>query len=57
MNAPFSDKQSQALNAVKLDDKYELSSGRAWLSGVHALVRLPMNQRVRDERDGFNTAG
>ncbi len=57
MNAPFSDKQLQALNAVKLDDKYDLASGRAWLSGVHALVRLPMNQRVRDERDGFNTAG
>jgi indolepyruvate ferredoxin oxidoreductase len=57
MNAPFSDKQLQALNAVKLDDKYDLASGRAWLSGVHALVRLPMNQRVRDQRDGLNTAG
>ena len=57
MNAPFSDQQLQALNAVKLDDKYDLASGRAWLSGVHALVRLPMNQRVRDEREGFNTAG
>ena len=53
MNAPLSDKQLQALNAVKLDDKYDLASGRAWLSGVHALVRLPMNQRVRDQRDGF----
>ena len=57
MNAPFSDEQLQALNAVKLDDKYDLAAGRAWLSGIHALVRLPMNQRVRDQGDGFNTAG
>ena len=57
MNAPFSDEQLQALNAVKLDDKYDLAAGRAWLSGIHALVRLPMNQRVRDQRDGLNTAG
>ena len=49
MNAPFSDEQLQALNAVKLDDKYDLAAGRAWLSGIHALVRLPMNQRVRDQ--------
>ena len=57
MNAPFSDQQLQALNAVKLDDKYDLSAGRAWLSGIHALVRLPMNQRVRDQTAGVNTAG
>ncbi len=57
MNAPFSDQQLQALNSVKLDDKYDLSAGRAWLSGIHALVRLPMNQRVRDQTAGVNTAG
>ncbi len=57
MNAPLSPEQWQALNAVKLDDKYTLSSGRAWMSGIHALVRLPMNQRLQDQRAGLNTAG
>ncbi len=57
MNAPFTPEQLQALNSVRLEDRYELRSGRAWLSGVHALVRLPMNQRMRDERAGLNTGG
>ena len=57
MNAPLSPEQCQALNAVRLDDKYAMSSGRAWMSGIHALVRLPMNQRLQDQRAGFNTAG
>ena len=38
-----------ALAAVSLDDKYALESGRIYLSGVQALVRLPMMQRVRDQ--------
>ena len=57
MNAPFSPEQLSALNAVKLDDKFDLSAGRAWMSGIHALVRLPLNQRLRDVRAGLNTAG
>ena len=57
MNAPFTPEQLQALNTARLEDRYELRSGRAWLSGVHALVRLPMNQRMRDERAGLNTGG
>ena len=57
MNAPFSPKQLEALQAVRLDDKYDLPTGYAWMSGIHALVRLPMNQRVRDQRQGLNTAG
>ena len=32
-------------------------TGRAWMSGIHALVRLPMMQRLRDSRAGLNTAG
>src|SRR3546814_5168705 len=43
--------------SVQLDDKYTLDAGRAWMSGIHALVRLPMMQRVRDQRAGLNTAG
>ncbi len=36
------------LATVSLDDKYALESGRVYLSGVQALVRLPMMQRQRD---------
>jgi indolepyruvate ferredoxin oxidoreductase len=46
-----------ALDSVTLDDKYALDHGRAFMSGVQALVKLPMLQRVRDQRAGKNTAG
>jgi indolepyruvate ferredoxin oxidoreductase len=46
-----------ALAAVSLDDKYTLESGRIYLSGIQALVRLPMMQRQRDLAAGLNTAG
>ena len=45
------------LAADNLDDKYTLQSGRIYLSGVQALVRLPMLQRLRDEAAGLNTGG
>ncbi|WP_043783678.1 indolepyruvate ferredoxin oxidoreductase family protein [Rubrivivax gelatinosus] len=57
MNAPMSDAVREALARVSLDDKYALDSGRAFMSGVQALVRLPMLQRRRDELAGLNTAG
>ncbi|WP_447917616.1 indolepyruvate ferredoxin oxidoreductase family protein [Achromobacter aegrifaciens] len=57
MNAPVTPALRAALESVQLDDKYILESGRAWMSGIHALVRLPMMQRVRDARAGLNTAG
>src|SRR3546814_4324509 len=57
MNAPLTSAQRAALASVQLDDKYTLETGRAWMSGIHALVRLPMMQRVRDQRAGLNTAG
>jgi indolepyruvate ferredoxin oxidoreductase len=57
MNAPLTRTQSAALDRVELDDKYTLEQGRAWMSGIHALVRLPMMQRVRDSAAGLNTAG
>ena len=47
----------QALQTVTLDDKYSLDYGRAFMSGVQALVKLPMLQRVRDVAQGKNTAG
>ena len=46
-----------ALRSVTLDDKYELESGRVYLTGVQALVRLLMLQRQRDKLAGLNTAG
>src|SRR5579864_8373215 len=45
------------LATVTLDDKYTLASGRIYLSGVQALVRLPMLQHERDKAAGLNTAG
>jgi len=45
------------LAAVTLDDKYALESGRVYLTGTQALVRLPLMQRQRDRAAGLNTAG
>src|SRR4051794_40571950 len=44
-----------ALAAVTLDDKYALERGRVYLTGIQALVRLPMMQRQRDAAAGLNT--
>jgi indolepyruvate ferredoxin oxidoreductase len=57
MNAPLPESIRKALESVTLDDKYSLDSGRAFMSGVQALVRLPMLQRQRDARVGLNTGG
>ena len=57
MNAPLPEHIRQALETVTLDDKYTLEHGRAFMSGVQALVRLPMLQRTRDAVAGLNTAG
>ncbi len=48
---------SAALSAVTLDDKYTAKSGNIFLSGIQALVRLPMMQRERDAAAGLDTAG
>jgi indolepyruvate ferredoxin oxidoreductase len=45
------------LRTVTLDDKYTLDSGRIFLTGVQALVRLPLMQHRRDKANGLNTAG
>ncbi|UCH74015.1 MAG: indolepyruvate ferredoxin oxidoreductase family protein [Rhodospirillales bacterium] len=41
---------------VTLNDKYERETGRVYLTGTQALVRLPMLQRQRDVASGRNTA-
>ena len=44
-------------SAVSLQDKYTLESGRVYITGIQALVRLPMMQRQRDVAAGLDTAG
>ncbi len=44
------------LAAVTLDDKYALETGRVFLTGTQALVRLPMMQRQRDAAAMATTA-
>jgi indolepyruvate ferredoxin oxidoreductase len=57
MNAPLPESIRKALENVTLDDKYSLENGRAFMSGVQALVRLPMLQKKRDGMAGLNTGG
>jgi indolepyruvate ferredoxin oxidoreductase len=45
------------LAAATLEDKYTLRSGRIFISGIQALVRIPMMQRERDRAAGLATAG
>ncbi len=40
-----------------LEHKYTRAEGRIYLSGVQALVRLPLMQQMRDRAAGINTAG
>ncbi len=42
---------------VRLDDKYRKDRGRVFMTGVQALVRLPMEQRRRDLAKGWTTGG
>ena len=46
-----------SLNHVTLDDKYDLTKSRVFVTGYQALVRLTMMQHERDRRAGLNTAG
>src|SRR3954465_1830739 len=48
---------ARALSDVTLDDKYQLESGRVYVPGVQALVRLLILQRQRDVLAGLDTAG
>ena len=57
MNAPLPDDVRKALASLSLEDKYTLERGQAFMSGVQALVRLPILQHTRDSLAGLNTAG
>ena len=41
---------------ISLDDKYDLDSGRVYITGTQALVRLPIIQKQRDKLSGLDTA-
>ena len=60
-NTPAADRPLANAPAVDtgytLDDKYSRRDGRIYLSGVQALVRLPLMQRLRDQAAGLNTGG
>jgi len=57
MNAPLNPDQRLLLDDISLDDKYTLERGHVFMTGIQALVRLPMLQRQADVRAGLNTAG
>ncbi|WP_436637209.1 indolepyruvate ferredoxin oxidoreductase family protein [Microbaculum sp. FT89] len=42
---------------VTLDDKYVLDRGQVYMTGIQALVRLPLDQIRRDRATGLKTAG
>jgi indolepyruvate ferredoxin oxidoreductase len=42
---------------ITLDDKYTQDQGRLYLSGIQALVKLPMMQHLRDQAAGLHTGG
>ncbi|MEH6582401.1 MAG: indolepyruvate ferredoxin oxidoreductase family protein [Halioglobus sp.] len=48
--------ESGVIGKVSLDDKYALDTARAYMTGIEALVRLPMLQHQRDQQRGLNTA-
>jgi indolepyruvate ferredoxin oxidoreductase len=48
--------QLKPSSKVSLNDKYALDATRAYMTGIEALVRLPMLQHQRDQQRGLNTA-
>lgn len=43
--------------STTLRDKYSVQDDWVYMTGVQALVRLPLQQRARDDAMGWNTAG
>ncbi len=41
----------------RLEDRYDLTKGRVFLTGTQALARIMMDQARRDRQAGLNTAG
>ena len=51
-----SDHSSRASD-YRLDDRYDAVSGRVFMTGTQALVRVLLDQARRDREDGLNTGG
>src|SRR5689334_23510392 len=49
--------QRPALDAYQLSDRYDRDSGRVFLTGTQAIVRIALDQARRDRAAGLNTAG
>ena len=45
------------LRSISLQDKFDLTKDNAYITGIEALVRLPLIQHQRDIDAGLNTAG
>ena len=46
-----------ALAKIGLDDKYDLTQKRVYISGTQAIIRLALTQHAMDQARGLNTAG
>ena len=58
MSVPATDRPSAIQDGdYTLEHKYTREAGRIYLSGVQALVRLPLMQQMRDRAAGLDTAG
>jgi indolepyruvate ferredoxin oxidoreductase len=49
--------QTLARPQADLEERYSLRDGYVYLTGMQALVRLPVQQRLRDQAAGLNTGG
>ena len=57
MQSPDGSALQIPLADVSLNDKYDLSKSRVFISGSQAIVRMLMMQAWRDRQAGLNTAG
>ena len=51
------DSAAYPLDNYELDDRYRRESGRVFLTGTQALLRIALMQRTMDKAAGLNTAG
>lgn len=49
--------QVEMRESTALSDRYAAEEGWVYMTGMQALVRLPLQQRLHDARSGWNTAG
>src|ERR671920_48111 len=49
--------EAGALRDIALDDKYDLTKDRVFITGTQAIIRLLLMQRERDRLAGLDTAG